>query len=82
MNDKIYDYKIIVDASNYRINKFFRSEFTFNDEDSYDDAIYLIEILLKLSAEGKVSIDKVFKEGKDASCYYAETVCIMYVEIR
>ena len=82
MSDKIYDYKIIVDASNYKINKSFRIEHTYDNEDSYTDAIDLIEILLKLTVIGSVSLDKVFKEGKDASCYYAETVCIMYVEIR
>lgn len=81
MNDKIYDYKIILNASNYKINKEFRVEFPFKDEDSYTDAIDLIEILLKLSVEGSVSIDKIFREGNDASCYHAETVCVMYVEI-
>lgn len=81
MNDKKYEYKIRIDASNHRIKKDFIVEFTYDNEDSYADSIRLIELLLNLSSDGTVDIDKKFYEENDASCYNAEVVCIMYVEI-
>ena len=81
MNDKKYEYKIRIDASNHRIKKDFLIEFTYDNEETYTDSIKLIELLLNLSSDGTVDIHKKFYGGDDASSYNAEIVCVLYVEI-